>query len=76
MIIKLQQLKCKTKINFYQEIGNYYDEMNYRRQSGTFQFEEDPSSKNVQGVGKTHHGVFLSRNFSETKPSVKSTNIN
>ena len=38
---KLQSLKRKTKLKFYQNIINYYDEKNIRRQSGTFQFEED-----------------------------------
>ena len=27
MIKKLQDLKGKTKLNFYENIGNYYDEM-------------------------------------------------
>ena len=36
-----QSLKGKTKIKFYQNISSYYDELYYRRQSGTFQFDED-----------------------------------
>ena len=47
-IDKLQTLKGKTKLNFYQKISNYYDEMNIRRQSGTFQIGEDPFSKNAE----------------------------
>ena len=27
--------------------------MNYRRQSGYFEFDENPFSKNVQGIAKT-----------------------
>ena len=33
-INKLQCLKSKTKLKFYQDISNYSDEMNIRRQSG------------------------------------------
>ena len=33
---KLQEIKGKTKLKFYQNISNYYDEMNYRSPSGTF----------------------------------------
>ena len=40
---KLKQLKGKTKLKFYRKISIYYDEMNIR-QSGTFQFQEDPFS--------------------------------
>ena len=36
----LQSLKGKTKVKFYQNVSNRYDEMKYRRQSKTFQFEE------------------------------------
>ena len=59
MFNKLQSLKCKTKLKFYQNINNYYDKMNNRRQKGTFQFEEDPSSKGVQGIGKIYQEVLL-----------------
>ena len=34
MIKKLQSLKGKTKVRFYQNISNFYGEMNYRRQIG------------------------------------------
>ena len=50
MINKLQISKGKTKLKINQNISIYYDEMNYRRQSGYFQFEEDASAKNVQGI--------------------------
>ena len=52
MIDKLQSLKWKTNLKFYQNKSNYYNEMNYRWQSNTFQFEEDLFSKNVQGISK------------------------
>ena len=73
---KLQSLKGKTKLKLYANISNYYDEMNYRRQSNTFQFEEDPSSKNVQGMGKIYREVLFLMKFLLTKPQVKNMNIN
>ena len=66
IINKLQQVKSKTKLNFYQNISNYYDEMITRRQSNTFQFEEDPFSEIVQSVGKIYHEVLLLMNFLQT----------
>ena len=45
MINKSQSLKGQTKLSFYRNISNYYYEMKIRRQSGIFQFEEDPFSK-------------------------------
>ena len=33
--------------------------MNIRNQSGTFQFEEDPFCKGVQGIGKIYKELFL-----------------
>ena len=38
IINKLQSLKGKTKLKFYQDINNYSDELNIRKQSGTFQY--------------------------------------
>ena len=60
---KLQSLKRKTKFKFYKNPSNNYDEVNNRRQSKTFHFEEDPFSKNVQGNGKICHEVLLLMNF-------------
>ena len=74
MIDKLQQLKGKTILGFYENISNYYNEMNIRRQSGTFQFEEDPFSKGVLGIGKTYHEVLLLVKILQTKPQVKNMN--
>ena len=45
--------------------------MNVRRQSNTFQFEEDPFSKNVQSVVKIYHSLLLLMNFLQTKPQLK-----
>ena len=59
MTNKVQELKCKTKTMFHQNMSKYYEEMHYRRQCGYFQFEEDPFSGNVQCIGKIMHEVFL-----------------
>ena len=37
---KLKQLKVETKLRFYQDVSNHYNELNCRRQSGYFHFEE------------------------------------
>ena len=63
-------------MKFYKIISNYYDEMKIRRRSGTFQIEEGPFSKNVQGIGKNYHEVLLLLKLLQTKPSVKNMNIN
>ena len=52
MIQNIQSLTGKTELKFYKIKSKYYDEMNIRRQNGTFQFEEDPFCKNVQGFWK------------------------
>ena len=75
MIDKLQQLKGERELRFYKNINNSYDEMNFRRLSGTFQIEEDPFSKGVQSIGKFYHEVVLLKKFSQTKPQVKIINI-
>ena len=74
-IDKLQQLKGKTELRFYKNINNSYDEMNFRRLSGTFQIEEDPFSKGVQSVGNFYHEVLLLKKILHTKPQVKNMNI-
>ena len=72
MITKLQELKGKTKIKFYINISNYYDEMKNRN----FQTQgQDPFSKNAQGVSKIYHEVLLLLKFLQTKPQVKNMNI-
>ena len=52
-IDNLQQLKGKTKLNYYKYIFNYYTEMKKRN----FQTQEDPSAKNDQGISKIYHKV-------------------
>ena len=69
MIVELQQLKGKTKLKFYKNISNYYDNMNIR-------FNEDAFAKNAQGFSKIYHEVLLLIKFLQTKPQVKNMNIN
>ena len=66
---KLQEIKGATKLKFYENISHYYDEMNYRRQSGYFQFEEDMFSKGALGIAKIRHEVILMK-FLQTKRPV------
>ena len=67
---KLQSLKGETKLEFHKSISNYFDEMNIRN----FKFEEDPISKNAQGISKIYHEVLLLIKFLQTKPQVKNMN--
>ena len=69
MINKLQQLKGKTKLKFYKNISNYYDNMNIR-------FDEDPFAKTAQRIFEIYHEVLILRKFLQTKPQVKKMNIN
>ena len=50
MIKNLQCLKGKTTLKFCQNLSSSFDEMNYRRQSGKFQFEEDPFANEAEGM--------------------------
>ena len=49
--------------------------MNYRKQSGFFQFEEDPLAKNAGGIGKTFHKIINLMKLLQTKPQVIKMNI-
>ena len=71
-INKIQSLKGKTKIKCYKNISIYYDEM----KNVIFQTQEDPFSKNAQGISKIYHEVLLLMKFLQTKPQVKNMNIN
>ena len=76
MNIKLQQLKSKTKLKFYENISNFFDEMNTNRQNGNCQFEEDLFPENVEDIIKIYHKVLLLTTISETKLQVKTMNFN
>ena len=72
MINKLQSLKGKKKIKFYKNINNYYIEMknkNFQTQ------DQDPFSKNAEGISKIYFEVLLVMKFLQTKPKVKNLNI-
>ena len=68
MINNLQSLKGKTKLKFYENISKYYKNRN-------FQSQEDPFSKNAQGISKIYHEVLLLMKFLQTKPQIKNMNI-
>ena len=72
MINKLQSLKGKIKLKLYKNIKNYYIEMKNRN----FQTQDqDPFSKNAQGISKIYHEVLLLMRYLQTKPQVKNMNI-
>ena len=71
MIDKVQSLKRKRNLKIYPNISNYYDEMKYRWQSGTFQFEEIFFSKNEERIRKLYLKVIFLMKFIQTKPQVK-----
>ena len=64
---KLQSVNRKTRLNFYKIISNYYDEMKHK----IFKFEEDPFSKNAQGICKVYHEMFLLMRILQIKPQAK-----
>ena len=73
MINKLRSLKGKTKLNFYKHISNYYIEMknkNFQTQ------DQDPFSRNAQGISKIYLEVLLLMKFLQTKPQIKNMNNN
>ena len=63
MINELQIAKGESKLNFHQNISNYYDEMNYRRQSVYVQSEKNPFSKNAESISKIYHEVIILMKF-------------
>ena len=73
MIDKLQSLKGKTKLKFYKNISDYYKEMkNINFQTN----DQDPFSRNAQGIHKIYHEVLLLINFLQRKSQFKNMNIN
>ena len=48
MIIKLQELKRKTKLKFHKNISNYYIEMKKKN----FRTQQVPFVRNAQGISK------------------------
>ena len=73
MINELQEIKGKTKLKFYKNISNYYIE----KKNKNFQTNnQDPFSKNAQGISRVYHEVLLLMKFLQTKPQVKNMNFN
>ena len=72
VINKLQSLKGKTKLNFYMSISNYYIEMKNKN----FQTQQDPFSRNAQGISKIYHEVLLVMKFLQTLPQINIMNTN
>ena len=74
MSIKLKN-NGKTKLKVYQNFSNYYDEMNYLRQSGDFPFEVDPFSKNAEREASNIQEVLLIMIFFQPTSENKKINI-
>ena len=52
-VLKLQDLKGKTELKFYQNTNNYYVEM----KSKNFRFEKESFGKDARGFSKIYHEV-------------------
>ena len=76
MIYKLQGINGKTKKKFHHNISEKYEEMSIRRQNNIFQFQEDPFSKNAEGISKIYHELLIILKFLQTKHQVKKINTN
>ena len=72
MIIKLQQLKGKSKLKFHKNIINYYKEM----KKINFHTQQDTFAKNAHGESKIYHELLLLMKFLQTEPQIKNMNIN
>ena len=44
-------------MKFSQDFSQFYDDMNYLRQSWKFQFEENPFNINAQGTAEVMHEI-------------------
>ena len=71
-INKLQSLKGKTKLLYYKNISDYYIEI----KKSNFQTQQDPFSRNAQGISRIYHEVLWLMKFLQTKPQVKNKNTN
>ena len=72
LIMKLQQLKRKTKLKYNRNISNYYNEKKHKN----FQTQEDPFSKNTQNIKKIYHEVLLVMKYLQTKPEFENMDNN
>ena len=57
LIISLESVKGQSKLKFYQNLSNFYDEMICWRRSNTFQFEEDPFADKAERISQNYHEV-------------------
>ena len=76
MINKSQQLKGKSKLNFYQNFSIYYDAKNNRRQRKLFNLKKIPFTKHVEGVSNIFQEVLLLMKLLQTKLQGNNMNIN
>ena len=76
MIDNSQNSKVKTILENYPNLKIFYNEKMYRRQSGTFQSEEDLFSKNEERITKLYLQVMLLLKVLLTEPQVKRNNFN
>ena len=72
---KIDNIQSLKKMRFHLNISKIYDQMNYMKQSKTFQFEEDPLAKNAQSTAFTVYELLILMKFLQTKPQVESKNI-
>ena len=75
-LLNFKKLKEKRKMKSHQNLNNYFDETNYRRQHSNFQFEEDPFSKDAWSIRNFYHEGLVLLKFLQTRSQVKYININ
>ena len=76
MTSKLQEIKGKLTLKFYENKRNYCHEMNIRRQNGNFQFGKNLFSESVKSNSKFYYEVLLIMIFLQTKPNIKKMHNN
>ena len=69
MIDKLQQLKGKTKLKFYQNMSISNDNMNNK-------MDEDLFAKNAHSISEIYHEVLMLMKLLQTKPHIRNKNNN
>ena len=76
MINKMQSIKDKTELKYWQKICDCFDQVKDITQSGHFQFGEDPFSKNVQSLAFLLNEALLLINCLQVKPQERIRNKN
>ena len=73
MFDKIQSLNGKTKLIFFKNISNYYNEM----KSKSFQtHQQDTFAKIAQGISIYYHEILLLMKYLQTKPQIRNMNNN